>query len=116
MAVTHRDIVTDALISVGLIQFGDTGSGRVYLKALATLQNMLQELHEYSPLDFDPADDDAVPEERSIALTNLLLQTPPFRQFNPEYDVTGVLFDRMRGRLYGNINPSDFIEPVVEDF
>lgn len=113
---THRDVVTEALVSVGLVRFGTPASGPVYEQGLKTFVSMLEQLHESSPLDFDPADEDAVPNERVEPLVQMLLQRAVFKEFNPNYDPTGQLFLRRSLELYAGINPSDFIEPEVRDF
>ena len=113
---THSDIVEAALLSLGLIRFGQSPPGELNAKALSALQYRLRALHEARALDFDPLDADAVPDERVPQLVDLFLQEPILRPFNPQYDPTGTLREEMRRVLYRSVNPEDHLDQEVYDF
>jgi hypothetical protein len=119
MARTHRDVVQRAAFNIGLKRAGEDLAGGIYLELLEALQDLLLELNEDHPLDFDPTDDDVVPEERMGGLVPLLMYSPAFDQFDRRRGVAEreILYAQAKRRFFASvIGESDFVEDYARDY
>jgi len=110
---THRDIVQRAAFRIGLKRAGQDLGGSIYQELLLALQDYLVELDEHIQLDFDPTDENSVPEERMGLLVPLFIYSPVFDQFDTRRSAADreILSQRAKNKFFAAVvGPSDFVE------
>ena len=113
---THRDIVQRATLNAGMRRAGQSLQGSMYAEMLTALQQVLLAWSEHNPFDFDPADDDAVPDERVGYLADAFMYEPIFNPYDndPQRIQMGLL---ARQRLFTSmIGESDYVHLEPRDF
>ena len=116
---THRDIVQRAAFRIGLKRAGQDLEGAIYGELLTSFQDSLYELDEEQSLDFDPTDEDAIPEERAPLLISWFMYTPVFDQFDQRRAPSERLLlglDAKRRLFAAVLGESDHIEQEPVDF
>ena len=119
MAHTHRDVVQRAAFRIGLKRAGQDLEGPMYAELLAALQDFLLELDEEQNLDFDPTDDDVIPDERMGQIVPLFMLSQVFDPFDQRRSASEreLLFRAYKRRFFaGVVGESDFVDEEPRDY
>ena len=79
---THRDVVQQAALDIGLMRSGESMDGTNYGELLAQFERYLRVWDEDLGLDFDPLDANNVPAKRVPYLAEYFMYHPCFDRFD----------------------------------